>query len=116
VWGQCTDALQAKVESSRGFDAIHEASDGIEVLEVIKTIAFNFQGQKYLPHPIHEAKRRFFLLYQSKTMTVQEYLEQFNNNRNMLDIIGATISPDASITNAIISDELSYTESGRLAR
>jgi hypothetical protein len=70
VWGQCTDAMQAKVESTYGFNAVLVANDGIELL------SYNFQSQKYLPHAIHEAKRRFFLLSQGRQSTVQEYLEQ----------------------------------------
>jgi hypothetical protein len=57
VWGQCTDAMQAKVKATANFNVISAANDGIELLKAIKQVAYNFQSQKYLPHAIHEAKR-----------------------------------------------------------
>jgi hypothetical protein len=116
VWGQCTDAMQAKLEASPDYDETQEANDGIELLKLIKTIAFNFQSQKYLPHAIHEAKRRFFMHYQGRTTTPQEYLEQFKSNKDVLDLIGATITPDLSISNTIPTDELTLLECKNLAR
>jgi Reverse transcriptase (RNA-dependent DNA polymerase)/Zinc knuckle len=94
---QCTDAMQAKLESVAGYEQALADHDGIELLKIIKGIAFNFQNQKYLPHAVHEAKRRFFMQVQGKHMSAQEYLTQFNNHVDVLKHVGAVIGPDTSI-------------------
>jgi hypothetical protein len=53
VWGQCTDAMQAKVEATSTFNAIFASNDGIELLKTIKQVSFNFQSQKYPAHAVH---------------------------------------------------------------
>jgi hypothetical protein len=45
---------------------------------------FNFQGQKYGPHSLHESKQHFYLCLQGKYMTTQAYLEHF---QNIVDVI-----------------------------
>lgn len=101
VWGQCTDALIAKVEATTDYAAASLDNNGIELLKIIKSIAFNFQSQKYLAQAVHEAKRRFYTQFQGKTMTPQEYLEQFNDHIDILTHVGAVIGPDTSIVHQI---------------
>jgi hypothetical protein len=60
IWGQCSDLMQQKVEASEGFDCITKRCDAIELLKIIKDIAYNLQTQKYTPHALHEAKRQFY--------------------------------------------------------
>jgi hypothetical protein len=58
---------------------LSSTGDGLRLLSTIKVVSFNFQSQKYLPHSLHEAKRRFNLCVQTKNMSVPAYLEQFQN-------------------------------------
>jgi hypothetical protein len=97
VWGQCTDAMQATVEADAGFNALSMSNDGIELLKIIKKVSFNFQSQKYLPHAVHEAKRRFFLINQGRQSTMQDYLEQWMNHIDVIKMIGVHIAPDESV-------------------
>jgi hypothetical protein len=70
IFGQCTEAIMAKLESVGNHQAISVASNGIKLLKNIKTIMYNFQSQKYGPLGLHESKRRFYLMSQDKHMTV----------------------------------------------
>ena len=97
VWGQCTDVMQSKVEASTTYKAIANSNDGIELLKLIKDIAFIFSSQKYLPHAIHDAKRRFFLQFQGRQLNVKDYLDQFTIHVNVRDHIGANIVNDTGI-------------------
>ena len=101
VWGQCTDAMQAKVEAAPTYSQVATDNSGIKLLKLIKDIAFNFASQKYLPQAIHEAKRRFFLQFQGRQLNVKDYLEQFMNHVDVLDHIGANVVNDSGIISQI---------------
>ena len=96
VWGQCTDITRQKVEALSDFADMSSKGDGIQLLKAIKNITHNFQSQKYLPHAIHEAKRRIYMFNQGKMSTV-EYYEQFLSLVNVLDAIKASFGHDPGI-------------------
>ena len=66
VWGQCTDIMRQKLEAVNNFEQVSADGNGLELLRMIKNLAFHFQSQKYLPHSLHESKRRFYLLTQKQ--------------------------------------------------
>jgi hypothetical protein len=114
VWGQCTDAMQAKVEATSRFNTISANNDGIELLKTIKQVSYNFQSQKYLPHAVHEAKRRFFLLNQGRQSTVLEYLEQWMNHVDVIKLVNANIAPDEGIAAEIAGPGVQVNATHRL--
>ena len=71
VWGQCTDMMQQKLESSTGWDEIWRNGDGLKLLILIKNIAYAFQSQNYPGRAIHEAKKRYFNLMQNGITTLK---------------------------------------------
>ena len=85
VWGQCTDIMRQRIEALDTFVGMAAEGDGLALIKAIKNVVFNFQSQKYLPHSLHESKRRFYLSQQGKHSTTQAYLEQF---QNAVDVIG----------------------------
>jgi hypothetical protein len=96
VWGQCTDIMHQKLEALNNFTDMSAEGDGIELLKAIKNITHNFQSQKYLPHAIHEAKRRIYMFSQGKMSTI-EYYEQFLSLVSVLDAIKASFGHDPGI-------------------
>jgi hypothetical protein len=84
VWGQYTDVTRQNLESLDTFDAITANGDGLALLKAIKDLVYNFQNQKYLPHALHESKRRFYLCAQSKFAMTSTYLEQFQNTVDVM--------------------------------
>ena len=77
------------------------ASDGLQLLIAIKDLMFNVQEQKYVPLSIHLAKRQFFLLSQGQN-TIGEYYEQFKNQTDVLNHIGAGIGDDDAIMKQVL--------------
>jgi len=71
VWGQCTDAMRAQLETRNNHVTVATNEDVLGLLQNIKDATFNFQNQKYKPHALHEAKRRFYLSTQDKNATCQ---------------------------------------------
>ena len=76
VWGQFTDAMQAKVEAAPTYKQIADKKDGIESMKLLKDIAFNILNQHSLLHAIHKAKCGFFLQFQGRQFPVKDCLEQ----------------------------------------
>jgi hypothetical protein len=91
VWGQCTDAIIAKLEARDNHEEISGSNDVLGLLKNIRDIAFNFQSQRYKTHSLHEAKRRFFKMSQEKGMTCAEYLERFKNQVEVIEHCGGSV-------------------------
>lgn len=89
----------------KNFVEISEDADSMQLLKEIKDIIFNFQGQKYKYQSVHEAKRRFYLYYQERGTSFQEYLEKYQNLIDVVEHCGRVISEDPDIIESIIADE-----------
>jgi hypothetical protein len=63
----------------------------LALLRNIKDVAFSFTSEKYKVHALHEAKRRFYLLYQEKNSTCQSYLEKFKNQVDVIEHCGGSV-------------------------
>ena len=57
---QCTDLLKSKLKQSNKWNADSTAYDGLILIRTIRTIAFKFDEQKYLPLALHQAKANFY--------------------------------------------------------
>jgi len=57
VWSQCTDAMRAKLEGIITHSLIAKSSDGTELIEEIRTTAYQFQHLKKAAVALHGAKR-----------------------------------------------------------
>jgi hypothetical protein len=76
--------------------------DVLGLLQNIKDATFNFQNQKYKPHALHEAKRRFYLSTQDKNATCQAYLERFKNHIEVIEHCGGTVDEKVLIDDELI--------------
>jgi hypothetical protein len=103
IFGQCTEAMRAKLESISSHQQIVVAADGIALLKNIKTVMYNFQSQKYAPLALHESKKRFYVLTQDKHTTVPVYLERFQNSVEVIEHCGGTIGVDPGLIDMTMS-------------
>jgi hypothetical protein len=105
VWGQCSDALRAKIKSQPEFARIRDyPMEGIELLKLIKTISFKFEPQVYKPLAIDDPIRKFMSAKQGKQMQAAEYLEQFQNHLDVLEALGAMIGPHRGPINMVTGE------------
>ena len=91
ILGQCMDAMHAKLESQDQFEQVSDDSDAIELLRMIRDIAFNLQSQKYEPLSIHESIHQFYLQHQDRHMTCQACLKQFTNSKDVIEHCGGVM-------------------------
>jgi hypothetical protein len=111
VWGQCSDALRAKIEAQSEFAAIRDhPMEGIELLKLIKTISFKFEPQVYKPMAIDDAVYKFVTSRQGKHTTTAEYLEHFQNNLDVLEAVGADMGPHRGMVSMVTGDQVTITE------
>lgn len=91
IWGQCTEALRAKLQAKDTHKAIAMAGNAIELLKNIKDTAFSFQGQKQDEHALQDAKRRYYSMFQDRNMSCQVYLERFRNHVQVIEHCGGAV-------------------------
>eukprot|EP00957_Ditylum_brightwellii_P079092 6015591-Ditylum_brightwellii.AAC.1 len=85
AYGQCSEAMRAKLESTDKYKAAAEASDVIQLLKLIKKIAYQYESQRYLHQAVHAAMRAFYLTSQKEGTTLKVYLDKFNNKKDMVE-------------------------------
>ncbi len=85
IWGQCTDLIRARIEALDEHQRMFTEGDSIGLLVAIKKLVYNYQSQKYRPLALHENMRRFYMLYQDRTLSCQLYLARFHNRFDFLD-------------------------------
>jgi hypothetical protein len=103
VWGQCTDILQQKLESTEGFTSVWEEGQGISLLKMIKNITYSFQSQKYPGQSLFDAKKRFYNQVQGRTATVKEYFIQFQNLVDVIKHSGGNITDDNGMETFVLN-------------
>ena len=104
VWGQCSDTIRTRLQALDTYKDMHAASDGLRLLVAIKDLMYNVQEQKYVPLSNHLAKRQLFLLSQGRN-TVGESYEQFKNQTDVLEHVGAGIGDDDAITKQVLRNQ-----------
>ena len=106
VWQQCTEALHAKVKAHRGYQAMEQNLDGIELLRMIKLICFNIEDEKYSPQKVHETKAAFYALRQGRD-TDQSYQQKFMNTVEVIEQCGASLGEDP-LVRVLVCKNLGY--------
>jgi hypothetical protein len=91
VWGQCTEIMRQRLEALPSFNTMSTKGDSIGLLKAIKSLVYNFQSQKYLPHSLHLAAQQFYNCKQSKRMTTQSYIEEFQSRVDVIKESGGSI-------------------------
>jgi hypothetical protein len=105
VWGQCTDIMRQKVEANDSFGHISATGDGLGLLTALKGVAYQFQGQKYLSHALHESMKRYYNCTQGKFVTTQAYLENFQNVIDVVVHSGGEIAGHPGVSTGIIAEK-----------
>eukprot|EP00957_Ditylum_brightwellii_P201765 15327139-Ditylum_brightwellii.AAC.1 len=84
VIGQCTELMMSKLESETKWTVIEEKHSVVELLQMIKDIAYKYKTQSYPFKVVHNVMQGFYLLYQQEHHILEQYLETFLNNTNVI--------------------------------
>ncbi len=102
VWCQCSENLRSKIEAKSGYKKMAAKRDLLELLRVIKDITHNFQSEKNPDQALHEAKRRYHMQYQDRSMGVTQYHDKFKNMVDVIEHCGGTIVDGMVLKNTIL--------------
>jgi hypothetical protein len=94
VWGQCSEAMQQKVESIPSFDTMAAENDGITLLLAIKNTSYDYQSQIYRIEAVNNALYKLMVFRQGQHMNANQYFEQFTNLLSVYIHCGGSPLPD----------------------
>eukprot|EP00957_Ditylum_brightwellii_P034404 2609746-Ditylum_brightwellii.AAC.1 len=64
AYSQCSEAMQAKLESDKDYKEAAAESDIIKLLKVIKKISYHYQSQQYPYCAVHQAMQAIYFTSQ----------------------------------------------------
>jgi len=100
IWGQCSEAMQAKLKSLSDFEAKDRQNNCVWLLTVIRTIIVCFEEKSYIQLALMDAWIMYYIYQQGPDMTVATYIEEF---WSLVDVLGhhvGSISIDAGCIKA----------------
>ena len=95
--------MRQKLEAHSMFTGVSSMGDGLGLIKAIKSIAFQFQSQKYRLHALHESLKRYYNCSQGKFATAQAHLEHFQNIEDVVKTSGDAIAGHTGIDDAIVA-------------
>ena len=97
IWGQCSQQMRAKVESSNNYDVVHNNSDLLGLLRLIKISSFDFHSQKNSFHGLIDVEKAFKNFRQPKTMSCEDYHEKFKSLSEAYVSCGGSIGKEEGL-------------------
>ena len=99
IWGQCSEAMKAKLTSLNDFETKSHKSDCVWILKEIKGITYCFEGQRYICLFLDKARTTFYAYTPGANDSVSSYLKHFRFLVKVLEHCGA-IGKDPGLLNA----------------
>ena len=116
VVGQCTPHMDAEVKAHKKYEDVHNSQNGIGLLKIVKSIAYDFQSTKYRPNALLASTSRLYKLTLSQCKNLTDYYETFQGMVDVLATQGSSIGMDYVTCKDIIdtggldADGLSHAE------
>jgi hypothetical protein len=101
ITGQCSEAIIEKVKAQTDYTAVHGARDPIRLLELVRSVMFQYNSRKYRAVAIIEIIDPS-IVSQTRYMTDSDYLEKFRAKLSVLTSAGGTVTSHPGI----VEDEL----------
>jgi Reverse transcriptase (RNA-dependent DNA polymerase) len=79
VLGQCTDALREKLRAMAEWEALSGTQDGLALMRLVRTVAFNHESTKFVVHSTAENMGKVWKCIQEAHESNQSYLDRFTN-------------------------------------
>jgi len=76
IWGQCSEAMQSKLKSVADFEDHNDKSNCIWLLNAIRGVIMQFEGQWYLNLSLREVLYNFTHYWQYLGVSLATYLEE----------------------------------------
>jgi len=119
IWGQCSEAMKAKLSSLDDFETKSHKSDCVWILKEIKGITYCFEGQRYTYLSLDNARTSYYAYTQGAEDSISSYLEHFRSLVEVLEHYGGAIGEDPGLldaTAAVSSNTDNATKRLKIAR
>jgi hypothetical protein len=83
--------MQANLEGLKECNVMKDTFIAINLIEESKGLTYKFEGQQYHATALHQAKKRFYVLYQGKEATNVQFLEKFQTSEYVVEQLGGNI-------------------------
>jgi hypothetical protein len=100
TWGQCSEAMKAKLQTHDDFPANDLLADCAWLLKEIKAITFQFEGQRYLFLSLDDAHCDLCAYRQSATESLIAYHNTYKNKVDVLEHYGGNFGTDEGLIQA----------------
>lgn len=97
IWGQCSEALQAKLEGTDNFPNYDPIRCPIGLLKDIKQVSLKFENVTFKALAIDDAKLALYSFYQTRSDSLHQYYLKFKDLCDALEHYGAEIGNDISL-------------------
>lgn len=97
TWGQCSEALQAKLKGTKAFRTYNPIKCPISLLKDIKQVSLKFENVTFKAFAIYDAKMALAGFFQSKHDTLHEYYMKFKDLIDAMEHYGAEIGTDLGL-------------------
>jgi hypothetical protein len=88
VWSHCSSTMGERLQGMTEFTSTIGQSNGIELVEAIKSVSYNCIETTYKVDSINQALLQLVLCRQTSYMTTQQYNEQFKVQREVCEEVG----------------------------
>jgi hypothetical protein len=95
ILGQCSEVMVASLQSLKGFKAMNQKFDLLELMKSIKGLIYNFDGQRYHPMSLHLATKCWYSMYQGRDVSNAYYLEKLSTSLAMVEQFGGELGVDS---------------------
>jgi hypothetical protein len=97
IWGQCSEALQAKLKGTKAFKTYNPIKCPLSLLKDIKQLSLKFENVTFKAFAIYDAKMALSSFYQTKQDTLHSYYMKFKDLTDALEHYGAELGNDIGL-------------------
>jgi hypothetical protein len=97
IWGQCSEALQAKLKGTKAFKVYNPVKCPLSLLKDIKQLSLKFENVTFKAFAIYDAKIALSSFYQTKQDSLHSYYMKFKDLTEALEHYGAELGNDIGL-------------------
>jgi hypothetical protein len=97
IWGQCSEAMKAKIKSLKEYKAKTETNDCFWLLKQLKAVTLQFDEKRNVFVSLLEARTSLLTCKQLQGQTVSEYLEVLRGWIDTIEYHGGSVSEEFSL-------------------
>jgi hypothetical protein len=103
AWGQCSDAMKAKIKTSDKYEEGRNDSNVSWLLKEIRGVTFGFENQRTLPLSLQLAQQDFYSFKQGSEMSMPMFYQTFKSKVAVLEhySVGNTFGQDTLLRQAV---------------